>query len=85
VLPLYTNEVFGGSIWDGEIVIFEDDGAFLPVEEMDGAILLHELGLTYLGNRDLTVPADYFDPGPDWEVAVRRGDGSLTIVVPRDR
>ncbi len=83
VLPLYTNEVFGGSIWDGEIVVFEHNSEFLPTGEMDGAILLHELGLTYLGNRDLTVPADYFDPGPGWLTAVRRGDGTLTIVVPR--
>jgi hypothetical protein len=82
VLPLYTREVFGAPIWQGEIVLFERGGEFLPVADIDGAILLHELGIRYLRNRNLQIPESYFDPGPGWEVAARRGDGTLTIVAP---
>ena len=82
VLPLYTTEVFGQPIWDGEIEVFEERGEFTPVTKLDGAILLHELGIRYLRNRSLQVPESYFDPGPGWEIAARRGDGTLTLVAP---
>jgi hypothetical protein len=47
---------------------------------MHGALVLHELGLRFLANNGLQVPADYLDPGPGWQVEVRRENGSLTIL-----
>lgn len=83
VLPLYTREVFGQLIWNGEVRIFEKDGVFIPVQELDGAYVLHELGVRYLRNRGLTIPAEYLEPGQQWEVAVRRGDDTLVVFVRR--
>lgn len=82
VLPIYTKEVLGATIWTGEIAYYEKAGEFLSTYEMDGAVIVHELGVRYLRNRGLTVPNDYLDPAPGWETRVRRGDGTLTIIAP---
>ncbi len=85
VLPIYTKDVLGSTIWSGEIIPFERDGDFLSTSEMDGAIIVHELGVRYLRNRDLVVPHDYLDPAPGWDTRLRRGDGTLTILAPARR
>lgn len=82
VFPLYTRSYWGGTrIWDGDVRIFDTDGAFMPPGEVrSGAIVLHQLGENYLRNhQSLELPPYLAEPGVGWTTDVRRADSSLVI------
>lgn len=79
VLPLYTVSYRGRTIWDGEIAVFDGPDGIVPIEELDGAVVVYELGLRYLARRDVLLPEEYGAPGPGWVIDVRRADDTLWI------
>lgn len=79
VLPLYTMSYSGRTIWDGEIAVFDGPDGIAPIEELDGAVVVYELGLRYLARRDVLLPEEYRAPGPGWVIDVRRADDTLWI------
>lgn len=79
VLPLYTVSYRGRTIWDGEIAVFDGPDGIAPIEDLDGAVIVYELGLRYLARRDVLLPEEYGAPGPGWSIDVRRADDTLWI------
>jgi 4-amino-4-deoxy-L-arabinose transferase-like glycosyltransferase len=84
VLRLYTVNYLGAPIWQGEIRVFDDEDGFVPVEQIDGAIIAYELGLRYLSRNDLKLPEEYRELPSEWMVDVRRADGTLWIARRRE-
>jgi hypothetical protein len=79
VLPLYTVSYRGRTVWDGEIAVFDGPDGIAPIEELDGAVVVYELGLRYLARRDVVLPERYGEPVPGWVIDVRRADDTLWI------
>jgi hypothetical protein len=85
VLPLYTTDYRGRSVWEGEFRAFDRRSGYRDVAELDGAVIVYDLGLRYLSRRGDPLPDEYLDLREHWLVDVARADGTLWIAREPDR